>query len=165
MDETEALIKKASEIEECEDCPLYKKDCPGGWTSDGTGQPVEPPCTSWNDDDEIYEGMYTDYEPSEAEIRGWREIEARREEQRKEEQHRKEIDLLRQKVRSLTGGEYKHIEFRRNGTIVDDWLCPYCHRWVHPGWESGYGGILESWCGRCNHRMVFCSELEREDFQ
>jgi len=58
MDETEDLIKKASEIEECEDCPLYKKDCPGGWTSDGTGQPIEPPCTSWNDDDEIYDAVF-----------------------------------------------------------------------------------------------------------
>lgn len=158
-------VKKASEIEDCSECPLYKKDCPGGCTSDGTGQPVEPPCMSWNDDDEIYEGMYEDYELSEAELERWREETARREKKRREEEHRQEIDRLRRQVRSLTGGEYKHIEFRRNGTIVDDWLCPYCHRWTYPGWESGHGGITESWCGRCNRRMVFCSALEKEDFE
>ena len=157
-------VKKASEIEDCSECPLYQADCPGGWSSDGTGQPIEPPCTSWDDDDEIYEGMYEDYEPSEAELERWREETARREKQRKEEEHRQEIDRLRRQVRSLTGGEYKHIEFRRNGTIVDDWFCPYCQRWTHPDFESGHGGIVESWCRRCNKRMVFCSELEREDF-
>lgn len=157
-------VKKASEIEECEYCPLYKNDCPGGWTSDGTGQPVEPPCTSWNDDDEIYEGMYY-HEPSDEEIRRWSEESARKEAARKEQEHRREIDRLRNLVGKLTGDNYKHIEFRRNGTIVDDWLCPYCHKWTHPGWESGHGGILESWCGRCNHRLVYCSELEREDFE
>lgn len=157
-------VKKASEIEDCSDCPLYQTDCPGGWTSDGTGQPVEPPCTGWNDDDEIYEGMYF-YEPSEAELQRWRENDARREAERKEQAHRAEVDYYRRLVGSLIKGEYKHIEFRRNGTIVDDWLCPYCHKWTNPGWESGHGGILESWCGRCNRRMVFCSVLEREDFQ
>ena len=26
--------KKASEITECEECPLYGNDCKGGWTSE-----------------------------------------------------------------------------------------------------------------------------------
>jgi len=52
---------KARDIEDCDNCPLRKKDCKGGWTSDGTGSPAEPPCTSWNDEDEVYEGMYDNY--------------------------------------------------------------------------------------------------------
>jgi len=44
-----------------DDCPLHRNNCKGGWTSDGGGMPVEPPCTSWNDDTEVYEGMYDIY--------------------------------------------------------------------------------------------------------
>jgi hypothetical protein len=51
--------KLAKDIHDCDECPLYKKDCIGGWTSDGCGNPIEPPCTSWNDDVLIYEGMYS----------------------------------------------------------------------------------------------------------
>lgn len=50
--------KYAKDITGCEDCPLYEKDCPGGMTSGSGGEPIEPPCTSWNDDDLICEGMY-----------------------------------------------------------------------------------------------------------
>lgn len=59
-------LKIASEIEDCDDCPLYKMDCPGGWTG-GPNGPIEPPCCSWNGDEEIYEGMYRerDYSPEE----------------------------------------------------------------------------------------------------
>lgn len=59
----------ARDIDDCSNCPLYEKDCPGGWTSSGSGTPIEPPCTSWNSDEEIYEGMYDrnyrDYEYAE----------------------------------------------------------------------------------------------------
>ena len=47
----------AKDINSCEECPLYKSECPGGWTSDPGGTPIEPPCCNWNDDDEIYDGM------------------------------------------------------------------------------------------------------------
>jgi hypothetical protein len=50
--------KLAKDINDCVECPLYKKDCKGGWTSDGKGAPVEPPCMSWDDDKLVYEGMY-----------------------------------------------------------------------------------------------------------
>lgn len=53
-------IKKASEIEDCTGCPLYGADCKGGWTSGAGGTPIEPPCCSWNGDEEIYEGMYSE---------------------------------------------------------------------------------------------------------
>ena len=48
----------AKDIDDCENCPLHKRDCVGGWTSGGGGTPIELPCTSWNEDDEIEEGMY-----------------------------------------------------------------------------------------------------------
>lgn len=51
----------ARDIDDCSVCPLYEKDCPGGWTSSPSGNPIEPPCTSWNGDEEIYEGMYDRY--------------------------------------------------------------------------------------------------------
>jgi hypothetical protein len=50
--------KLAKDINDCVECPLYKKDCKGGRTSDGKGAPVEPPCMSWDDDKLVYEGMY-----------------------------------------------------------------------------------------------------------
>lgn len=47
---------KSKDIKQCKDCPLYKKDCTG-WCVVG-GIIKEPPCTCWDDEDEIYEGMY-----------------------------------------------------------------------------------------------------------
>ena len=68
---------KAKDISDCSECPLYQNDCVGGWTSGG-GIPIEPPCCSWNDDQEIYEGMYdVNYEYSEQELK---EIEEERRE-------------------------------------------------------------------------------------
>lgn len=52
---------KAKDINDCEDCPLKDNDCQGGYTSGPNGLPIEPPCCSWNDDTDVYEGMY-DYE-------------------------------------------------------------------------------------------------------
>jgi hypothetical protein len=52
---------RAKDIHDCDECPLYEHDCKGGFTSDGNGNPIEPPCCSWNDDTVIYEGMYGEY--------------------------------------------------------------------------------------------------------
>ena len=52
--------KYAKDIHGCDECPLYKNDCPGGWTPSGGGTPVEPPCCSWNDDKLVFEGMYSE---------------------------------------------------------------------------------------------------------
>ena len=57
------LFMLAKEIKECKDCPLYQYSCFGNWRSGGGGTPIEPPCCSWEDDDEIYTGMY-DYDGS-----------------------------------------------------------------------------------------------------
>jgi hypothetical protein len=50
--------KLAKDVDSCETCPLYNKDCIGEWTSDGGGNPVEPPCTSWVPNTRVYAGMY-----------------------------------------------------------------------------------------------------------
>lgn len=62
---------KASEIEDCENCPLLKEEiCPGGMTSSPSGTPIEPPCCSFDDDtdldqwiDDYYDGQrrYEEY--------------------------------------------------------------------------------------------------------
>ena len=57
-DTFDSSIVLAKDIDDCSNCPLYKHDCKGGWTSGGNGEPIEPPCCSWNEDTEVYEGMY-----------------------------------------------------------------------------------------------------------
>lgn len=52
----------ARDIIDCDSCPLYKNHCVGGWTSGEGGDPIEPPCTNWNDDDCIEEEMYSNRE-------------------------------------------------------------------------------------------------------
>jgi len=49
---------KASEINDCEICPLNNTDYCRGVVSSPGGMPIEPPCTSWNPDDEIDIGDY-----------------------------------------------------------------------------------------------------------
>jgi len=45
-----------NDIEDCEECPLLKEEiCKGGWTSDGNGNPVEPPCESVDPDEDLDE--------------------------------------------------------------------------------------------------------------
>lgn len=52
---------RAGDINDCDDCPLQGNDCPGGPTSDGNGNHIEPPCTTWNKDKRIFAGMYDDW--------------------------------------------------------------------------------------------------------
>ena len=49
---------RAKDIHDCDGCPLFEHDCSGGMASDGNGNPIEPPCCSWNDDTVVFEGMY-----------------------------------------------------------------------------------------------------------
>lgn len=161
MDDSIVLAKN---ITDCSECPLYKNDCLGGWVGGPGGVPIEPPCCSWDDDTEVYEGMYY-YELSEEEIRWAEDYWKQKEAEKKEREHKQYIEELKHKVRNLTGNEYRHVERRYNGSIVYDWLCPYCRTWRRPDSESMYGGIVEAWCSRCNRRMVYCSELETEDYE
>lgn len=65
---------------------MYQNDCVGGWTSGGGGVPIEPPCCSWNGEEEVYEGMYdNNYEYSEQELK-WIKEECREKEIEKKEQ-------------------------------------------------------------------------------
>lgn len=49
------LVKEFLELEDCEQCPFYKESCSGGMTSSPSGIPIEPPCTSWDDNDDLDE--------------------------------------------------------------------------------------------------------------
>lgn len=47
------LWKDFKETEDCESCPLLDTEiCPGGWRCYG-GEPIEPPCCSFNDDTDL----------------------------------------------------------------------------------------------------------------
>jgi hypothetical protein len=46
-------VKEFRELEDCEICPLYNDLCSGGMTSDHRGEPVEPPCVYWDDDENV----------------------------------------------------------------------------------------------------------------
>lgn len=48
----------AKDIDDCDKCPLKGFDCSTKVKSNGCGQCIENPCTSWNEDDLIFQGMY-----------------------------------------------------------------------------------------------------------
>ena len=53
---------KLGDIQDCEQCPLYKEECPGGMVSSAAGIPIEPPCTSWDEDQDLdyyMDGFYS----------------------------------------------------------------------------------------------------------
>lgn len=69
---------KLSEIEDCSECPIKDEGiCPGGWTSGAGGQPIEPPCASWDADEEVedyIQGYYARIQAHEEyEDRLWKE--------------------------------------------------------------------------------------------
>ena len=138
---------------------MYQNDCVGGWTSGGGGIPIEPPCCSWNGEEEIYEGMYdNDYEYSEQELK-WIEEERREKEiEGKKQKERKEKERLRRIVSSKS--KYGSSDIKYNGSICNDWFCHHCSRWVSPGYESWSGGIGETSCPRCGNTLVHCGDLD-----
>lgn len=152
-------IKLAKDITECDECPLYKYDCPGGWTSGGGGQPIEPPCCSWNDDTEVYEGMYDcdwrDYTEQELE---WE----RRDKEQKVEKERERKEYLENKLMKYS--DYGNVLIKPARETVDIWLCPRCHNWFLPnGWASPYmvdSDIEIATCSICHTRLAHCYELD-----
>jgi hypothetical protein len=102
-------------MEDCNQCPLLNEFCKGGMTCSPGGMPIEPPCTCWNDDDDL-DKIYSDMCDSqrryeEAEDRRWkREEEARKKKEEKAKKARqtrwavrteqREIVSLRRKIRS-----------------------------------------------------------------
>ena len=153
--------KIAREIEDCDGCPLYGNDCPGGWTG-GPNGPIEPPCCSWNGDEEISEGMYSNITYLPQELKWRQEAHEQKEAEKRAAKHKEEIENLELRVWNLTGDRYRHIERKYAGELSDRWRCPYCHGWTRVTWASGRAGIDEAWCGRCGRRMVYCQELEDE---
>ena len=51
--------KYSKDINDCDECPLFMNDCRGGFTSDGSGEPIEPPCFNWDDETLVTEHMYS----------------------------------------------------------------------------------------------------------
>lgn len=52
-----------SELENCDQCPLKEAEiCPGGYTSDYCGEPLEPPCCSFDDDTDLDEWVARHFE-------------------------------------------------------------------------------------------------------
>ena len=84
-----------------------KIDCPGGWTG-GPNGPIEPPCCSWNGDEEIYEGMYQERDYSPRELKWLQEEYDRKEAEKRETEHRARIEHLKEMVFgiscAMTGG-------------------------------------------------------------
>ena len=86
-------MKLAREIEDCDDCPLYGNDCPGGWTG-GPNGPIEPPCCSWNGDEEISKGMYSNITYLPQELKWRQEAHEQKEAEKRAAKHKEEIENL-----------------------------------------------------------------------
>lgn len=144
----------AKDIDDCSVCPLYEHDCPGGWTSGGGGTPIEPPCCSWNDDDEIYEGMYeyNQYEPSEQEILWAREYIEQKEKEQREQREKEYKEDVEKRVNSIS--HYGNAKVKSGGGLCYDWYCPHCNRWFHAWSESSHNGLTETHCIRCGEPLA-----------
>ena len=151
----------AKDIDDCESCPLYKHDCIGGWTSNGNGTPIEPPCCSWNENDEIYEGMYSNdiYEPSEQELKWEREYIEQKEEEQRKQRELQNIEDTRKRVNSIS--RYGNARVKQGGELCYDWYCPRCHRWFHAWSESCYGGVVETNCNHCGETLAHSWLLDK----
>lgn len=152
----------AKDIHDCNDCPIYKEECSGGWTSDGGGQPIEPPCCSWNDDTEVYVGMYScEKEYSPQEIEWYKRRQEEKEAAKKAEQHKVDVEDARRKIYEITGGGNTPIRY--GGELCATWYCKRCNRWVYVGYESSSRGITTSDCPRCGSGFAHSGLLEDKD--
>lgn len=146
-------IKLAKDIDDCSNCPLYQHDCTGGWTS-GNGEPVEPPCCSWNENDKIYKGMYENnsYEPSEGDLEWIRENIARKEQEKKEKHELKDKEEAKKLINSIS--RYGNAKIKQGGELCYSWYCPRCNRWFHAWSESSHDGVVETSCSHCGEVLV-----------
>ncbi len=153
----------ARDIDDCSVCPLYEKDCPGGWTSSGSGTPIEPPCTSWNGDEEIYEGMYDRYSDWELEDIKLRTAELiRREQEEREKQQKDHIEYLERCIAKYSN--YGNVKTRYAGELLDKWYCPRCHNWFYPNGcaspNHDRDRIEIARCPICNTMLAHSYELD-----
>ena len=149
--------KLAKDIDDCSNCPLYKNDCSGGWTSGGGGIPIEPPCTSWNENDKIYEGMY-DYEPSEGDLNWISENIAKKEQEQKEKKELEYKESIKRLVNNIS--RYGNAKVKQGGELCYNWYCPHCNRWFHAWYESCHDGIVETSCNHCGEALVHSGWLD-----
>lgn len=152
----------ARDIDDCSSCPLCGKDCPGGWTSSPSGNPIEPPCASWNGDEEIYEGMYDRYSDWELEDIKQRTAElVRREQEEREKRQKDRKEYLERRIAEYSN--YGNVKIKPV-RLLDKWYCPRCHNWFYPnGCASPYrdrDGIETSICPICNTRLAHAYELD-----
>lgn len=78
---------KLSEIDDCSICPLKDEGlCSGGWVCYG-GEPIEPPCASWDSDEEVEDYI----ESMHASISEKEEYEDRLREEREKKRRKNEI--------------------------------------------------------------------------
>ena len=54
------LVRELNDLGDCEPCPFLNEFCPGGFTVDGRGEPMEPPCVNWKDLDADLEDLYVE---------------------------------------------------------------------------------------------------------
>lgn len=156
----------AKNIDSCDNCPLYQNDCPGNWTTGSTGVPIEPPCSFWNDDDEIYENMYSsqserDY--SEQELKWEKERQERKEKERIKEREKAAYEEAKRIVYRKT--KYGSSPIKETPTVslglCSAWWCYNCNQWVYPSSEIWSGGIGEAYCPKCVTILVHSGILER----
>jgi len=112
---------KYKELEDCDQCQLFNDLCSGGWTSSPSGNPIEPPCTCWNPDDdldELYDSAVASQLAHEEYLkRKWKEEDNLK--KKKEEKAKKARE-----ARMITYSENRQItqlrrEIRRNNEILN----------------------------------------------
>ncbi len=73
-----------SEIEDCEVCPLKEEGfCTGGWSSGAGGVPIEPPCASWNGDEDT-DDLIDSYRDMEHRFDMWADEEKKKKREKEE---------------------------------------------------------------------------------
>lgn len=152
----------ASQINDCSECPLYNEDCPGGTMSSPGGTPIDPPCTSWNGDEEIYAGMYEreiDYSPQS--LQWEKEAAAKKKEAKRKEARKRDVEKAREYVLSVS--KYGNAKKRGDSIETEQWYCPECRRWFRPGSLSYSNGFEETGCSRCGCLLVYSELLNGED--
>ena len=148
----------AKNIGDCDECPLFKNDCVGGWTSDGGGNPIEPPCTSWDDDTEVFQGMYPPYEPSDREIEFERLYDKERLEAKSLADKKAYLNSITETVYRLS--KYGNTKVKYSGALRPDWYCPRCHNWFHPWYEDLNNGVRSTECPYCHTDLAYSGEIE-----
>jgi hypothetical protein len=103
------------DLQDCDDCPFFGEFCKGGMTCSPSGDPIEPPCVNWNDNDDLdvlyHEAVEGERRYEEAQERRWKreqEIKRKKEERAKKAKQarwavwseQREITQLRKKIKN-----------------------------------------------------------------